>query len=105
MAEHAVIAHLKLSDDAFGTSDESHAIHELSGQLARAIEAHGAGELDGDEFGDGECVLFMYGPDADALFAAVEPILRSSPLARGARVVKRYGDASDHHSKEVSVML
>jgi hypothetical protein len=105
MAEHAVIAHLKLSDEGFGTGDEVEAIHELSDQLAEAIEGTEAGEFDGDEFGEGECVLYMYGPDADALFAAIEPLLRGSPLAKGARVVKRYGEAGDRNAKEVSIRL
>ena len=105
MAEHAVIAHLKLSDEGLGTDDEVEAFHELSDQLAEVIEEHEAGEFDGDEFGGGECVLFMYGPDADALFAAIEPLLRALPLAKGAWVIKRYGDASDPNAKEVSIRL
>jgi hypothetical protein len=105
MAEHAVIVRLKLSDEGFGTSEEVEAIHELSDRLAETIEGNGVGEFDGDEFGGGECVLYMYGPDADALFAAIEPALRASPLARGARVVKRFGEAGDRKAKEVSIML
>ena len=62
-----------------------------------------AGEFDGHEFGDGSCTLFMYGPDADALFAAVEPILRASPLADGAYAVKRYGDVGEVNVREVPV--
>ncbi len=50
MAEHAVIAHLKLSDEGLGTGDEVEAIHDLSDQLTEAIEENEAGEFDGDEF-------------------------------------------------------
>lgn len=32
----------------------------------------------------------MYGPDADQLFAVVEPIPRATPLARGGFAIKRY---------------
>jgi hypothetical protein len=35
--------------------------------------------------------LFLYGPDADKLFAGVEPVLRNYPLCQGAKVVLRYG--------------
>jgi hypothetical protein len=105
MAEHAVIAHLKLSDEEFGSSEEAEDIHELSDRLAEAIEENHVGEFDGDEFGEGECVLYMYGPDADALFSAIEPVLRLSPLTKGARVIKRYGEASDRDAKEVSILL
>jgi hypothetical protein len=105
LPEHAVIAHLKLSDDAFGSGDEAEAMHQLSDRLAEVIEAKSVGEFDGDEFGEGECVLYMYGPDADALFSAIEPVLRCSPLAKGGRVIKRYGEASDRAAKEVSILL
>ena len=105
MAEHAVIAHLKLSDEGFGSDDETADIHELSDRLTEAIEDNNVGEFDGDEFGGGECVLYMYGPDADALFSAIEPVLRSSPLTKGGRVIKRYGEASDRDAKEVSILL
>jgi len=59
----------------------------------------------GMKFGEGECVLYMYGPDADALFSAIEPVLRSSPLTKGGRLVMRYGEASDRNAKEVSILL
>ena len=103
MAEHAVVVYLKLSDGGFGSTEEHDQIHELSDQLEAAIESNHAGEFDGDEFGDGQCALFMYGPDADALFGAIESILRDSPLNSGGHAIKRYGEASDADAKEVRV--
>ncbi len=105
MAEHAVLVYLKLSNEHLGTSDEVDDVHELSDRLEEAIEAAEAGEFDGDEFGEGQCTLFMYGPDADALFAAIEPTLRGSPLSRGGYAIKRYGDPDDPDAKEVRVDL
>jgi len=102
-SEQAVTVYLQLSDNGFGSEDEQHRIYDLSDQLAAAIDMQDAGEFDGDEFGDGSCTLFMYGPDADALFAAVEPILRASPLAEGAYAVKRYGDVGEVNVREVPV--
>ena len=101
--EHAVTVYLHLSDGAFGSEDEQQLIYGLSDQLEAAISARDAGEFDGDEFGDGRCALFTYGPDADALFAAVEPVLRASPLAEGAYAVKRYGDVGEVNVREVPV--
>jgi hypothetical protein len=103
MAQHAVLVHLKLGGGEFGTGDEVESIHDLSDQLLEAIEEREVGEFDGDEFGDGRCMLFMYGPDADALFAVVEPILRASPLSRGGHAIKRYGEAGDENAREVRV--
>lgn len=102
-SEQAVTVYLQLSDNGFGSEDEQHRIYDLSDQLAAAIDMQDAGEFDGDEFGDGSCTLFMYGPDADTLFAAVEPILRASPLAEGAYAVKRYGDVGEVNVREVPV--
>ena len=104
-SEHAVIAHLKLSDEKFGTEDERASIRELSSKLEQCIERAAAGEVDGDEFGAGECTLYMYGPDADRLFAAIEPVLRACAHARGGFVIKRYGSASDPGAREIRVDL
>lgn len=103
--EHAVMVYLPLSDGAFGSEDEQHAVYRLSDQLEEAINFHDAGEFDGDEFGDGQCTLFMYGPDADALFAAVEPLLRASPLTAGGHAVKRYGEVGDANARELRVQF
>ena len=65
----------------------------------------GPGEFDGDEFGGGECTLYMYGPDADRLFGAVEEELRSSEHAGGGFAVKRYGAAGDPSAREIRVDL
>jgi hypothetical protein len=103
MADQAVLVYLKLSDDRFGTSEERDQIRELSDQLEKAIQDHGVGEFDGDEFGEGQCTLFMYGPDADALFETIEPMLRDSSLTANGHAVRRYGDANDHNSKETRI--
>ncbi|MCA9101835.1 MAG: hypothetical protein R3C10_01485 [Pirellulales bacterium] len=105
MAEHAVLVYFKLSDDEFGTTLEREQIQELSDRLAEAIEGNVAGEFDGDEFGEGHCTLFMYGPDADVLFEVIEPILSDSPLRCGGYAIKRYGEASDENARETRVDL
>jgi hypothetical protein len=102
---HAVIVHLMLSDDNFGAEMEREAIFELEDRLADAIEGPGIGEFDGNEFGGGECTLYMYGNDADRMFNAVAPILRSTRFARGGYALKRFGDAADPLAMEVKVPL
>jgi hypothetical protein len=103
--EQAVIAHLPLTEDPFGSEREREAIADLAGLLHRTIDDHGVGEFDGEEFGGGRCVLYMYGLDADRLFDAVEPILKAAPLARGGFVIKRYGEAKDLSAAEARVDL
>jgi hypothetical protein len=46
----------------------------------------------------------MYGPDADALWGAVEPIVRAAAQA-GSFVVKRRGAAGDPNAKEERIEL
>ncbi|WP_251022558.1 hypothetical protein [Streptomyces sp. ISL-10] len=48
-------------------------------------KAAGIGEVDGNEFGAGEAVLFAYGRDADALYGVMEPGPRALPFRPGAR--------------------
>lgn len=103
--EHAVIVHLRLDDDGFGSDEKRESINELTDAIADAIEEAESGEFDGNEFGEGECVLFMYGPDADSLFETIKPILKKSPHAKDGFAIKRYGDAADPKAKEVKVKL
>ncbi len=100
MGEHAIIVHLRFADDA-----DVDTFHALEDELLEAIELAGVGEFDGDEFGGGECTLYMYGPDADRLFDAVRSILRSSSLSAGGYAIKRYGSADDPGSEELRVEL
>lgn len=89
--EQAVIIHLKLSDPGFGARAEREQLFALEEAVAAAVARSATGEHDGNEVGDGEFVIFCYGPDADKLYAAVEPALRASSLSRGGTVVIRYG--------------
>lgn len=68
-------------------------IFELEDQLAKVVEALPGCEFDGNEIAvDGRDNLFyMYGPDADKLYAAIEPVLLSSSVLSGAQVRLRYG--------------
>lgn len=101
--QQGVIVYLPLSDNEIGSPDEREALFDLQEQMMQAIADAGAGEFDGDLWGEGECILYMYGSDADRLFAAIEPLLKSCPLASGGYAVKRYGEASDPDAREVRV--
>lgn len=63
----------------------------LEDQLREVIQAGELGEFDGNEFGPAETTLYMYGPDAERLFAGIESTLRAYPLCQNARVVLRSG--------------
>lgn len=89
--EQAVILRLPLVGGDFGSESERHGIRALEKMLEREIEATHTGELDGDEFGGAVARIYLYGPSADRLFETILPVFRSSGLAPGAHIVKRYG--------------
>ena len=102
--ERAVLTHLPLSDDEFGTEDEREAVFALERRIERAVDEIG-GEHDGNEFGGGEAVLYTYGPDADALFGAVRQSLGDFPVREGAYAIKRFGRVDAPEVREERVEL
>jgi hypothetical protein len=89
MAEHCVRLYFPYSESDLGS------LFALEDALTAAIEMAGAGEFDGNEVGEGEAVLYMYGPDADVLFQAILPVLKESPLLRTGVAVRRNGPPKD----------
>lgn len=88
--QQAVLVHLDgtgLSDSVYQECDTA----TIEDRLIEVIERGGLGEFDGSETGPTETTLFMYGPDAERLFAGIEQTLRAYPLCQGARVVIRRG--------------
>ncbi|WP_292207475.1 hypothetical protein, partial [Mesorhizobium sp.] len=79
---------------------DSDSIHPA---LEQVVGNASVGEFDGDKFGEGKCILYMYGPDAERLFVVIEPVLKSSPAAVGGYAIKRFGKAADSSAREVRV--
>ncbi len=109
MSEHAVIIRFVEYRDRFFASEggELTALYDLEDRLAAALEASGDGEFDGHEIAtDGsEGHLYMYGPDAQALFERVAPILAASPVTRGGEARLRFGQAGDTGAREIVLPL
>jgi hypothetical protein len=83
-----------------GTPAERERLVALEDRLAAAIAAAKVGEFDGDEFGGGECVLYMYGPDADGLFSAIRAMLEAASLPAGSYAIRRWGEAADPNARQ-----
>jgi hypothetical protein len=89
--EHAVIVRFQYGQ----TNLEP--LFRLEQELENVIGGTGVGEYDGNEVAvDGsDGSLYMYGPDADRLFAVVRPILEKSTVIREAVATLRYGPPDD----------
>ena len=90
-ADEWIAVYFKLSNGEYGTEEERDSIHRFTDKLSEIISESGMGIFDGDEFGNGEGGLFMYGPNADRLFNVVEPSLRGWKPLEGGYAIKRYG--------------
>lgn len=104
-----MIARFRLAPGPSGTATNLDNVYALEEQLAAAIEAARAGEFEPpqfgrDESGENELMLSAYGPDANRLFTAMEPALRSFP-ARPAWVLLRFGAYDDPNAAEQLVRL
>jgi hypothetical protein len=88
-SEQAVIVHLDcgLPEHVYQQYD----LATIEDRLIKVIKREQLGELDGNEVGPDEATLYMYGPDAERLFAGIESTLREYPLCQGARVEIRRG--------------
>jgi len=89
--EHAVIVHFKYGHTDLGP------LFQLEEQLEHLIAESGVGEYDGNEVAvdSSDGALYMYGPDADKLFAVVRPILERNTVIREAVATLRYGPPVD----------
>jgi hypothetical protein len=85
--EHAVIVRFE-----YGLPDLQ-PLFTLGDRLERALAAAGVGDYDGNEIAEdrSDGTLWMYGPDADAVFMIAAPILRAEAFLSDARVTLRYG--------------
>ncbi|OAI42446.1 hypothetical protein AYO41_04255 [Verrucomicrobia bacterium SCGC AG-212-E04] len=91
MSDQAVIIQF-----AYGQTDLS-PLYELEDKLIAAIGASGTGEFDGHEvaIGGSDGTFYMYGPDADRMFEAVQPVLASATCIHKAVATIRYGAPGD----------
>lgn len=99
MAEQAVIVQFRHSggwSDFFGWEPS----------IEQAVTDAGY-EYDGNELTpDGSAgAIYMYGPDADKLFAAALPALKSAPFLSHKVATLRYGEATDPKACEKTVVI
>jgi hypothetical protein len=77
-----------------GSLKEHDALRTLEECIQPLVEQVG-GYLDGHDFGAGDMNVWLYGPDADALFDAVWSGLVGTEVPPGSSALKRYGVGYD----------
>lgn len=88
-----------LSGSDLGDTVEQKHIYELEDELEEALGIQEVGDVDGHEFGDDNCEVYVYGADADSVLEAIRPILEKCPL-KPIRVLQRYGGVGNKNAKE-----
>ena len=77
--------------DGMTLPEEVYADLDFDAVVAELGAAAGEGSNRGFWQGPEETGVFFFGPDAEAMFARVEPVLRRLPIGQNARVVLRHG--------------
>jgi hypothetical protein len=85
--EQAVVVNVPLH----GARGDFAYLQDLGERLAERVDSAGVGVFDGDLIGLDQGVLYLYGPDADRLWEAVEDLVREASLPAGSYVLKRHG--------------
>jgi hypothetical protein len=95
--EQAVIVHF-----SYGSTNLQF-VYAMEDQLRIALADAKAGEYDGKEVADdgSDGYFYMYGPDAEALFRAVTPVLAATKFTRNATVTLRFGAAKRSTPKRI----
>lgn len=91
VTEEAVLIYIKLSDSEFGTWDDREKCYAFEDALIEEFSKQDIGEIDGHEFGEGYCVLYIYGNSADHIYNSISPILSEANLSPGSYVIIRFG--------------
>ncbi len=76
----------------YGSTNYQH-LYALEDVIQHAIRDAGVGKYEGHESAEdgSEAALFAFGPDAEAIYRVMAPILNESPLARRAKITLWYG--------------
>lgn len=88
--QQAVLIHLdgtSLPDSVY----EQYDLSTLEDQVIGVLNEQQVGEYDGNEIGPSGATIYLYGPNAEAILNAIQPVLSAYPLCRNAQIVVRQG--------------
>jgi hypothetical protein len=85
------------------TADPFAKYSQLEEVLDAAAKKAGVGSLDGNEIGEGEYTIWLYGPDATKLAEVVKSALKGKALPKGCKLFLRHGGVNDATAKEETI--
>ena len=87
---------------SYGSTNFQH-LYALEDLVRHAITDAAVGQYEGHDLAtDGsDGTFYMYGPDAEAIFRVIDPVLTASPLMRGATVTLWFGNRGWRTPKRV----
>jgi hypothetical protein len=99
--EHAMIVH---TGPGVVTLDEVRIIED---ELSDALKKDSVGEVDGHELelSGRDAIFYIYGPDADRMFATALPILRGQRATANGYATLRYGAPDDPKAASVEHLI
>ena len=100
IVEHAVIIHFQYGK---GKMDD---LYKLRDKIEQQINSKGLGEYDGHEIATdlSDGFFYMYGPNAEQLFAGIKLILEETDFMKGAKAKLRFGPPEDG-VKEITIEI
>jgi len=102
--EQLVRLHIPLRGKT-STTEEFDQYSTLEDDLDAAATKAGVGQLDGNEIGEGEYTIWMYGHDATKLADVVKSALKGKALPKGCKLFLRHGGVNDPTSKEETIAV
>lgn len=101
--EEAVILEIPLeSGEEHGTPQERGIVEDLRKAIESTLPDNC--EYDGHEYGEGVCIVYLYGPSANSMFEALREVLKQSAFNRF-EVTLQYGPPQDPSTQEEQFTL
>ncbi len=84
---------IPLSDDEFGTPEENERWQKLQDQIDEVLEGSAIAEVDGNEIGEGEFMIWMITTDPEKAMELISPVVEAANIPESA--VFEVRDVSD----------
>jgi hypothetical protein len=78
-------------------------VFALQDEIDLALKQSGTGELDGDLWGQGECTIYCYSTNAEAMWKVIKPVIEPHPIPKGSFATKQFGGPDCGREERVNI--